>query len=570
MRMPERTANRPASSAAIALPATAIRPSRRFRNDRQSRARRSTANRQGTGNRSDARHQHPRTWARFARADGNHRGAGRDLRRPIPRRGSPADGDLPRSGRRGRGLSRQDARKSVRAAWPREFRRKTTGSSCIPSIWPSARRCTPCNRPAWRIPIFAPHERVTNDTTQIAGRRVGQFLQLQLSGHVGRSGRLAGRQGGDRPLWHERLGQPAGVRRKSRASRTRIGACPASSAPQDAIVYVGGHSTNETTIGHLFGPGDLVLHDALAHNSIIQGCILSGARRRPFPHNDWHSARSIADRAARRISPRARSRSKAFTAWMAISRSAPLHRSQKAAQSLADGRRSAFGGRAWGRMAAASASISTSIRPTSTSGWERSASRSAAAADISPAAKPLVEYLKYTSPGFVYSVGISPLECRSRAGVAAAARGRARAGGAAVRKFAAVLDACSRARIEHGHEPAIRPVVPVILGNSLHSLQLSQALFARGINVQPILYPAVEEKRGPAAILHHGLAHRATNSRHGGGRGRRIGQDRSGLFAAADGRLRRARSRQRREEKIIPVLARAAGRARAERLLLIR
>ena len=25
----------------------------------------------------------------------------------------------------------------------------------------------------------------------------------------------------------------------------------------------------------------------LAHNSIIQGCILSGARRRPFPHNDW-------------------------------------------------------------------------------------------------------------------------------------------------------------------------------------------------------------------------------------------------------------------------------------------
>jgi 7-keto-8-aminopelargonate synthetase-like enzyme len=37
------------------------------------------------------------------------------------------------------------------------------------------------------------------------------------------------------------------------------------------------------------------------------------------------------------------------------------------------------------------------------------------------------------------------------------------------------------------------PVVPIILGNSMHSLQLSKALFARGINVQPILYPAVEE-----------------------------------------------------------------------------
>jgi 7-keto-8-aminopelargonate synthetase-like enzyme len=28
----------------------------------------------------------------------------------------------------------------------------------------------------------------------------------------------------------------------------------------------------------------------------------------------------------------------------------------------------------------------------------------------------------------------------------------------------------------------------------MHALRLSRALFARGINVQPILYPAVEEK----------------------------------------------------------------------------
>ncbi len=38
------------------------------------------------------------------------------------------------------------------------------------------------------------------------------------------------------------------------------------------------------------------------------------------------------------------------------------------------------------------------------------------------------------------------------------------------------------------------PVIPVILGSSVDSLRLSQALFERGINVQPILHPAVEEK----------------------------------------------------------------------------
>jgi len=36
-------------------------------------------------------------------------------------------------------------------------------------------------------------------------------------------------------------------------------------------------------------------------------------------------------------------------------------------------------------------------------------------------------------------------------------------------------------------------VVPAILGNSLHALQVSDGLKQRGINVQPILYPAVEE-----------------------------------------------------------------------------
>jgi 7-keto-8-aminopelargonate synthetase-like enzyme len=36
-------------------------------------------------------------------------------------------------------------------------------------------------------------------------------------------------------------------------------------------------------------------------------------------------------------------------------------------------------------------------------------------------------------------------------------------------------------------------VVPAIIGNSVLCLQVSDALKGRGINVQPILYPAVEE-----------------------------------------------------------------------------
>jgi 7-keto-8-aminopelargonate synthetase-like enzyme len=37
-------------------------------------------------------------------------------------------------------------------------------------------------------------------------------------------------------------------------------------------------------------------------------------------------------------------------------------------------------------------------------------------------------------------------------------------------------------------------IIPIIIGNSLDSVRVSQALYERGINVQPIRHPAVEEK----------------------------------------------------------------------------
>ena len=38
-------------------------------------------------------------------------------------------------------------------------------------------------------------------------------------------------------------------------------------------------------------------------------------------------------------------------------------------------------------------------------------------------------------------------------------------------------------------------VVPVVTGSSMLAVQMSNSLFDRGISVQPIIYPAVEEGR---------------------------------------------------------------------------
>src|SRR5690606_36833933 len=63
----------------------------------------------------------------------------------------------------------------------------------------------------------------------------------------------------------------------------------------EAIVFISGHATNVSTIGHLFGPRDLVLHDELIQNSVLQGIQLSGARSLPFGHNDCRALDHILD-----------------------------------------------------------------------------------------------------------------------------------------------------------------------------------------------------------------------------------------------------------------------------------
>ena len=62
---------------------------------------------------------------------------------------------------------------------------------------------------------------------------------------------------------------------------------------ETALVLVGGHSTNVTCVGNFCGKGDLIVYDAIAHNSIEQGCRLSQATAKPFPHNDVAALESI-------------------------------------------------------------------------------------------------------------------------------------------------------------------------------------------------------------------------------------------------------------------------------------
>src|SRR5258706_2040221 len=55
----------------------------------------------------------------------------------------------------------------------------------------------------------------------------------------------------------------------------------------DALVFVSGYLTNVTVISHLLNRPDAVIYDSFAHNSILTGARLSGARIISFSHGDW-------------------------------------------------------------------------------------------------------------------------------------------------------------------------------------------------------------------------------------------------------------------------------------------
>ena len=60
-----------------------------------------------------------------------------------------------------------------------------------------------------------------------------------------------------------------------------------------AITYTSGYVTNLAVITSLYQRGDLIVMDKIDHASIIDGCILSGARHKTFLHNDMNSLEQI-------------------------------------------------------------------------------------------------------------------------------------------------------------------------------------------------------------------------------------------------------------------------------------
>lgn len=261
---------------------------------------------------------------------------------------------------------------------------------------------------------------------------------------------------------------------------------------EDSIALVSGHAANVTTIGHLFGKQDLVLYDALIHNSVLQGCALSEATHRTFPHCDWQAL----DLMLRDTRSSFRRVLVVIEGLYSMDGDIPdlpafieVKKRHRALLMVDEAHSIGVLGRE-GRGIAEHFSVD----PADVDLWMGTLSKSlASCGGYIAGCRALIEYLKYTAPGFVYSVGMTP----ANAAAALAAVRLLKAEPERVTRLhqlAGVFWEMAREKgLDTGTSSGL-PIIPVIVGQSLKAMKLSEALFNEGIDVLPMVYPAVPDK----------------------------------------------------------------------------
>ena len=255
-------------------------------------------------------------------------------------------------------------------------------------------------------PFFSVHESITNDRTVVGGRELISFASYN---YLGMSGDSAVSQAAKAAI--DQYGTSVSASRLVSGEKPLHGLLEKGLASfigaEDAICFVGGHSTNETTIGHLLGPGDLIVHDGLAHNSIVQGAILSGARRRPFPHNDWRALDALLTEIRgqyRRVLIAIEGVYSMDGDFPDVPHFIDVKERHKALLMIDEAH-------SLGTMGPHGRGIGEhfDIDPRRVDIWMGTLSKSlGSCGGYIAGCRELVEYLKYTAPGFVFSVGMPP------------------------------------------------------------------------------------------------------------------------------------------------------------------
>ncbi len=337
-------------------------------------------------------------------------------------------------------------------------------------------------------PYFVAHESPLLDTGIVDGKEILEFGSYN---YVGMSGRKEVKEAAKAAI--EKYGTSASGSRLLAGEKMVHKELEKEIADwkhtEDAIVCVGGHSTNVTFVGNFCGKNDLIVYDALAHNSIEQGCKLSDATSRPFPHSDVAALETILK------SQRAYFEKVLIVIEGAYSMDGDIAPVPDFVRIKKE----------YGCFLMVDEAHSACVIGETGGGVDEYFHLNGDDIDIKygtlskglgtcggylAGKKCLIDYLRYNMPGFVFSVGISPALA---AGSLAAIR--------TLRSHPEIMENL-RTAIRSFAESAKRrhldiclagetAVLPVLVGKDEDAWLLSNELKKRGVSVPPAMYPAV-------------------------------------------------------------------------------
>ncbi|SCB06927.1 8-amino-7-oxononanoate synthase [Rhizobium lusitanum] len=258
-----------------------------------------------------------------------------------------------------------------------------------------------------------------------------------------------------------------------------------------AVCFVSGYLTNVATIGCLMGPQDLVIHDEFIHNSALAGIKLSGAVRRLFKHNDVENLEGILKTLSsdfRRILvivegvysmdgdvadlPALLELKARYGFWLMVDEAHALGVLGKTGRGTFEH----FG-----------------LDPRDVDIWMGTLSKTTSSCGgYIAGSSALADILKAEAGGFVYSVGLSPVLAAAAIASLDILQAEPERTERLRRNGHLFLECAKAAGLDTGLSVGYS-VVPVIVGDSLRAAQLSNDLLAEGINVLPIIHPAVPE-----------------------------------------------------------------------------
>lgn len=339
-------------------------------------------------------------------------------------------------------------------------------------------------------PFFRPHEGVAGARTRIGNR---EYVNFASYNYIGLNGDTRVAEAAAMAI--ARYGVSASASRITSGERPLHGTLEAALAEnyaaEDALVMVSGHATNVSVIGHLLGSADLVVHDALMHNSATEGIRLSGARRLAFPNLDWQAAEALL--ASER--PRHGRALLLIEGHYSMDGTVPdLARFIEVARRH-DAWLMVDEAHSLGVLGPTGRGIfeAQGVDPALVDIWMGTLSKAlCSCGGYIAGSHALVDLLRHTVPGFFYSVGLAPP-------LAAAAETALRLMREEPWRVAR-LQANARRFRERAREAGFDTggsagvgIVPVILGDSINTVRAAERLFEQGINVQPIAFPVVPE-----------------------------------------------------------------------------